>query len=178
MSKIEISKQEGAFRAQISGKIEGWMIQTILGWNIVWSLCGLAVLYYLLFMGLSKEEMLFMFIFLCFWAVFALKGWRAFFFKSKGYELIKISERGFELGIKVFSKEHLQTLPLKSIKSIKRRDGGKSYSDAFDKSYWSMGGQRILIETDTKTYPFGIQLSDTETTQLINSLKRAINKKY
>lgn len=178
MSKIEITKQDKSFRAQISGKIEGWMIQTILGWNIVWTLCGLAVLYYLLFKGLSKEEMLFMFIFLCFWAVFALKGWRAYFFKNKGYEFISVSERGFEFGIKVFNKEHAQILPLNTIKGIKRRDGGKSYADAFDKSYWSMGGQRILIETESKTYPFGIQLSDSETNQLINSLKRAINKKY
>ena len=175
--KITWSKKDKETVVQISGSMEGWMMQALLAWLILWSTLGVYVLYYLFTKDLTREESLFFTVYLVFWGYFEWKTLYAYLFKLKGFELIQLSADGLHIKRKVLFMEKANHFRLENIKKFEVIDSdNRSFGAVYQKSFWVVGNERIGFQNMNKKAAFGYQLEDADAKNLAHLMNRALKK--
>lgn len=169
--RISYRKSADALSIIITGKIERSKETLLLSWLIAWTFCGLMVLYAMFFQSLSKEEKLYLVIFLSFWGYFEYKIIKVFRWRKWGKEYIMIADGKLSIkkSIKEFGKADEYFLD--NIKNLKPVEKSKtSFFQYLEKSFWVMGDECIQFDYQGKTIKFGMQLEQNEVLPVLKLL--------
>lgn len=180
-------EQQGYTTFIISPKVERWKESLLLGWLIIWTLIGVALIYLLLNQGIlrevnpnytDKERKLYLIIFFSFWLFFEYKITRVFLWRKIGFEYIKLTKD--ELIIKKslgkygkaegFLKENIKDLEI----GIKKDSG---FAQVMTGAFWDVGQETIFFNYLNKRIGLGRQLSLSEAKQLKSTLQGKLKQK-
>lgn len=147
------------------------LINSLMGaWLSMWLTIGITVFWSINSLKLKEQELIILYIFLVFWAYYAIKVSRSFLWLLFGKELIKIDE--ISLTIKKSIKKYGRSTPFyfENIKNFKFEIPDSSSIQAiWESSPWVNGGERFSFEYFGKNVRFGRKLEEKDA-QLLNNL--------
>ena len=156
---------------------EKWKTNLIKIWLVLWSICGAIVLLEL-FSNISKEQKLFMAIYIVFWLYFELKMLAVIRWRTSGLECLRFIENKLILEKTVQGKGFPVELSFDEIKKVHIPEISKvSFAAVFNNSYWLEGQETIVIETPKKKYGFGFQLKKSDSEKIMKEILRQVQKK-
>lgn len=147
---------------------------------VVWFALFFAVGVYVstrFFADFSQDEKMMLFIFMAFWAYFAVRVFRTILYLYFGREYIKLDKTC--LRIKIATGEYGKARQffienLSKFKFIELKDS--SIQKVYDDSPWVKGTNRIQFEYFGKKYAFGRKLDNKDAEMLYKILTRRIEK--
>ncbi len=149
----------------------------LVGWIVLWSLCGLLVLSALFGGGSARVKLIYV-VFLAFWLYFeymtiTVARWRAF-----GEEVLRISSDRVAYAHRIGNSEKTQYYPLHElgkVSIVEKKEG--SFSQEFEGSYYVKGLMRVTIQCgDDKILRMGEKLSDEDARNLAHRIDRELKK--
>ena len=177
----------------ISTKVEKWKEGLLLGWMVLWTFVGLAILFVLFSKSYItalttqtpiEELQLFLVLFLVFWAYFLYKIIKVYLWRKSGVEYFKIDstslliKRSFGKVGKAHSYLYENMSQLTSVDLSER-----SYANVMQSAFWDIGNGTIQFEYYGKQILFGLQLDKEEAKKMkqflnseITSFKKKQNK--
>lgn len=146
-------------------------------WFFMWLTIG-GVMGWSFTLKLTDQEQLIVIIFLTFWAYYAYRVGRVFFWLMWGKEMLKIDETGVTIRkpIKGYGKSTVYFL--ENIKSVRiQQPKENSLQDVWEKSPWIFGGERLEFDYTGKVVRFGRKLEDKEVKLLFNLVTKRIEER-
>ena len=157
---------------------KAWATGLIGAWCAMWLTIGAVMAWYFWNFELSQQEKIIVVVFMVFWFYYAQKVGRSFLWMMYGREMIKINEAAFSVkrATKKFGKAH--SYFLENIDKMKM-DTPKtnSFQEAWEKSPWVVGGERIMFEYKGKVIRFGRKLSERDAKLLFNMVTKRIESR-
>lgn len=153
-----------------------WHKALLGAWFCMWLVIG-GTMMWSLSLKLSDQEKIIVFVFLVFWAYYAIRVGRTFFWLLWGKEMIKVDETA--LTIKNTIKSYGKAVPyyLENIKKIRVNTvEANSIQAVWEKSPWIRGGERIEFDYMGKTIRFGRKVGDKDVKVLFNLLTKRIEE--
>jgi hypothetical protein len=142
-------------------------------WVTLWSLAGIAVLLQL-FGDYSKEEKLYLSVWLAFWFYFEYVGIYALLWKIKGFERLLINKDSFIYSKNLGKSGKKQIFPKQNISSlIPIAVSEKSLIFNLTNSYWNRGNEAVEIRVNGQNIRFGLKLSKPEAASVISFLRKS-----
>lgn len=174
--KIELNKTGEGKILRLFPFQEKWKTNLIKIWILLWTICGMVVLAEI-FSAISREQKLFLAIYLVFWFYFELKMFRVIKWRTSGVEIVElkrdklvyeknISGKGFPTEIK---NEDIIKVSLSVVSPT-------SFAAVFNNSYWLEGAETILIETKNKKMGLGLQLTKKDSEKILKEITRHLEK--
>lgn len=155
------------------------MMKSLMGaWVAMWWAIGGIVIWALNKLPMSNDEVIAIYVFLAFWAYFAVKVTRSYLWLNFGRELIKIDETrlNYKKSIKNYGKATSYFLEnIKQISVIQPKE--KSVQSAWEKSFWIKGGERIEFEHMGKLVRFGRKIEKKDTELLFKLVTKSIEQR-
>jgi hypothetical protein len=177
-SRLSVDDSHGILDITISGRVERWKEGLILGWAILWTLCGIFIVYQLFARNFTREENLVLFVYMVFWVFFEYKSVYAFLWRRYGKEKMRLENGELLYKKDLFGYGKVTRYFMENIRNLNKVSWKKSsYSSVYFRSFWIIGGEKLSFEYQSKTIRFGMQLNDTETSQLLQILKRRIKRR-
>ncbi len=170
----------------ISTKVEKWKEGLLLGWMVLWSLAGMAMLFVLfsdsyltqLSTNTPKNQLqLFLVLFLVFWAYYLYKIVKVYIWRNKGVEYFKLDtnslviKRAFGKIGKANSYKYENMGGLKLVEASSR-----SFGRVMQSAFWDIGNETLQFEYHGKQIIFGVQLESEETNKMKQFLNSEISK--
>jgi hypothetical protein len=155
---------------------ENWKTNLIKIWLILWTSCGVIVLWEL-FSTVSKEQKLYFAIYIVFWLYFELKMFAVIRWRTSGLECIKILDNKLVLEKTIKGRGFPIDIAFSEIKKVYVAEiSSVSFAAVFNNSYWLEGQESIVIETNKKKYGFGLQLKKAESEKIVKAITKHLNK--
>lgn len=171
--RITVSRENKELIVKINGFLEGWMTMTLVFWLVMWSFAGFYVIYYLSTGKAVGQQFWFFITYLVFWGYFEYKALHSFLYHKYGFELMKITPTEVYIKQDIFgfgkTRKYLRENISEWEKVIHDR---KSYSAAFNKSYWVVGNQQLQFMYLGKPVTLGIHLTEKERDKLLVTLRK------
>lgn len=169
--RISYRKSEDGLSIIITGKIQKSKETLLLTWLLAWTFCGLMVLYAMFFQDLSREEKLFLVIFLSFWVFFEYKITKVFRWRKWGKEYLLISDGKLSIKKAVNDFGKAEEYFLENIKNLKPVEkSATSFFQHLEKSFWVMGDESIQFDYQGKTIKLAMQLEEKEVKSVLKLL--------
>lgn len=159
----------------ISGRIESWKETLLAVWLLAWTICGTAVLGQLLLEENSRQDAIFLIIYLSFWVYFEVRIGRAYMWRKYGNERIRIGEGKliYKREIKTFGKA--KTFLIDNMDKFQQvEESDRSFAKAYGKSFWVVGGETLEFEHMGSKIRIGMQLEKSEAKAIYKLLKQAM----
>jgi hypothetical protein len=142
-------------------------------WVILWTLAGLIVFAQLLG-NYTREEKLFLGVWLAFWFYFEYVGVYALLWKIKGFERLLINQESFIYSKNIGKSGKKQVFYKQNITALNTIDiSEKSLIFNLSSSYWNRGNESIEIRVNGKDIKFGLKLSKPEAASVVSFLRKA-----
>lgn len=171
--KITASVEQKELIIKIPGTMPKWMEHALLSWIILWGIMGVYVFYYVLTSDLPEKNVFFFSAYLAFWAYFFWKSLYAYLFKKFGFELIAFDKDFLHYKRSIFSYGKVKKYKTSNIREfIKTEHDPKSFGQAYQKSFWVIGNERIQFQFLEKRIGLGMHLNEQET----KSVKQLLNQ--
>lgn len=142
-------------------------------WLALWTFCGLAVVFQVIQTSYTKEERLFMLIYLVFWIYLELRVLHAFRWNRKGQERIEIKNGEFTY-TKLIGKRGLPfscaTADLSEFHYEKSTEKGL-WND-INRSFWMVGGEVVQYKFKDKIRRLGMKLPQKDAQKLAELLNK------
>ena len=174
--RIVMTSQGDRWMATVSGTIPSWQRQSLELWFGAWIGLGGMLLYGMI--TFPGSERTFYGICLGFWAYFAFRAWRAVRWRRSGLEVIQLSQDGVELRLDHGTRPgRAFTAPLADLTPAQVPEpNSRSFLESMEQQFWVVGGDRIQLTIQGKTYVFGKQLDLKEAQQLAQAFNRRLAK--
>jgi hypothetical protein len=156
----------------------GWIKMTMGAWFSMWIVIGIIMTWSVFTFTLSEQEQVISFVFLVFWAYYAIRVGRSFSWILWGKELIKVNESKlmYKKSIRKFGKATPYLLDnIRKIKLYQPKE--RSFQAVWEASPWIMGGDRLEFEYLGKTIRFGKKLNEKEAKLFFNVLTKKIEER-
>ncbi len=153
-----------------------WLKAVMGAWVGMWLAIGATVIWSFFTFELSQQETIILIVFLTFWAYYAFRVTKSFFWLMWGKELIKIDE--VSLTYKRSIRGYGKAVPyyLENISKIRVfQPKERSIQSAWEKSPWIKGGERIEFDYMGKVIRFGYKLEEKETKQLFKFITKKMD---
>lgn len=155
-----------------------WVKGVMGAWVAMWFTIGVTVIWSYFTFKLTEQEQIIIYIFMAFWAYYALKVTRSFFWLLWGRELLKLDETGlsYKRSIKSYGKssqyfyENISKMEVHQPKE-------KSMQAVMEQSPWVKGGERIDFQYFGKTIRFGRKLNQKDTELLFKLITKRIEER-
>lgn len=146
-------------------------------WVAMWLAIGATVVWAFFSLELSNQEKVIIFVFMTFWAYYAVRVIRAFFWLLWGNEFLKVNETA--LTIKKSIKGYGRAIPyylenIKKMNLIVPEEG--SFQAIWESSAWIKGGERIEFEYLGKPIRFGRKLEEKDAKLLFNLITKRMEE--
>ena len=147
-------------------------------WVAMWFTIGATVIWSYFTFTLTEQEQIIIYIFMAFWAYYALKVTRSFFWLLWGRELLKLDETGlfYKRSIKSYGKSS-QYFYENIAKMEVYQPKEKSMQAIMEQSPWVKGGERIDFQHFGKTIRFGRKLNPKDTELLFKLITKRIEER-
>jgi hypothetical protein len=143
----------------------------------MWTLAGAYVFYYLIAGNAVGEQFWFFVTYLVFWGYFEYKALHSFLYHKYGFELMKITPTEILIKHDIFGFGKTRTYQRGNVKDWERVEHSrKSYSAAFNKSFWVVGNQQLQFPYLGKQVPFGMHLTEQERDKLLVNLRKEMKR--
>jgi len=144
----------------------------------MWFTIGATVIWSYFTFTLTEQEQIIIYIFMAFWAYYALKVTRSFFWLLWGRELLKLDETGlfYKRSIKSYGKSS-QYFYENIAKMEVYQPKEKSMQAIMEQSPWVKGGERIDFQHFGKTIRFGRKLNPKDTELLFKLITKRIEER-
>ena len=174
--RIVMSTQGDRWMATVSSEIPAWQRQSLELWFGAWMALGAMLGYGVI--SFPGSERTFYFICLGFWAFFAFRAYRAVRWRRSGLEVIQLSPDGLELRNDHGAKHGRASVhSLRDIEPARVPEPNpRSLLESMEQQFWVVGGDRIQLTIQGKTYVFGKQLDLKEAQQLAQAFNRRLAK--
>jgi hypothetical protein len=146
-------------------------------WFSIWMIIGTIITYQILTIK-DQQQWLILIIFMCFWAYYAFRVGRGFFWLLWGKELLKIDDNAFWIkkSIKGFGK----SIPyyhenIDKIRLSLPKEG--SMQIVYEATEWVVGSGTVEIEYFGKIKSFGLKLNESEAKQLYQVVLKRLELK-
>lgn len=159
-------EKSGFTKAMMGAWVSMWLV---IGSTIVWSYFNLK---------LTDQEVIILIVFMTFWAYYAVRVIRSFFWIMWGKELIKIDE--VALHYKKSIRKYGKSIPFffENIKKIALfQPKTKSVQSVWEASPWIRGGERIEFEYQGKVIRFARKLDEKDSKVLFNLITKRVEEK-
>jgi hypothetical protein len=174
--KISYKKSNEGLQVIILGKIERWKEALLTAWLLAWIFCGGVVLNEYL-VATDRERRMVFIIFLIFWAYYLWRVGKTWMFRRGGNELIKVTDYEIILKRSFFTFGNSKHYRIDQMEDFKKIELSKSsFAYTFENSWWVLGAERLGFSYGSKFVKFGMQLSDSETNQLYDLIRKQIKR--
>ncbi|MDQ3190312.1 MAG: hypothetical protein M3Q58_01830 [Bacteroidota bacterium] len=170
--RVSVSETKESLSIVIAPDVEPLKQTLLFTWVVFWSVAGLIILTQI-FEEYNREQKTFMFIWLLFWAYFEYISVYALLWKKYGYEKIAVKDGKFfyKRNIKGRGKTQIFAKPSKENINIEK-DNESSILSSLNKSYWIVGAEKILINSNSNKVKLGIKLNNNEAASVLKLIKR------
>ncbi len=154
---------------------KAWATGLIGAWCAMWLSIGAIMAWAMYTLELTQQEFIITVIFMAFWVYYAQRVGRSFLWMMYGRELIKINEAAFYVkrSIKGYGKAHsyfLENIERMRMETPKTN----SFQEAWEKSPWVVGGERVMFEHKGKVIRFGRKLDEKDAKLMFNMITKRI----
>ena len=155
----------------------GWIRSAMGAWVFMWLTIGISILLNYNSLALDENQVIFIWVFLAFWAYYAVRVTRSWFWLMWGKELIKIDEVAltYKRSIRKYGRanpyllENIQKMRVSTPKE-------NSVQAAWEKSPWIVGGERMEFDYMGKTIRFGRKLNEKDAELLFKLLTKRVEQ--
>jgi hypothetical protein len=173
--RISILKKEELLSIVILPGLDKKRLAAILVWLIAWSLCGI-VMFIGYFDTKQTDAKLFILIYLSFWFYFEYNIVRSYFWKRSGKEKLWIKGGILHYQRELHKRGKIVELDLSLVNPIELIELRPTrFMDTISQSFWIRGGERLLLQSQSKQIRFGMQLSDADAKQLQREINKSIS---
>jgi len=154
----------------------GWQKIGLGAWFFMWLSIG-AIMFWSLSLKLSEQEIIIVAVFLSFWAYYAWRVGRQFFWLMRGKENIKINE--VSLTIKNSIGKYGKAVPyyIENIRKMRIQEPKEnSLQSVWEASPWVKGGERIEFDYMGKVVRFGRKLKEKEAKLVFNLVTKRLEE--
>ncbi len=155
-----------------------WVKGLMGAWFAMWIMIGAIIIWSYFTFNLSSKENVILFVFMFFWAYYAIKVSRAFFWLLWGKELIKIDEAAlhYKKSIRNYGRSHPYFFEnIKKIAVFQSKE--KSFQSVWENSPWIRGGERIDFEYQGRIIRFARKLEEKEAKLLFQLITKKIEER-
>lgn len=160
----------------ISPENIAWIKAAMGAWFCMWLSIG-GIMFWSLTLKLTEQELIIVVVFLTFWAYYAWRVGRQFFWLLWGKENLKIDETA--LTIKNSLGKYGKATPyyIENIKKIKIQElKENSFQAIWEASPWVRGGERIEFEYMGNVIRFGRKLNEKDVKILFNLVTKRLEE--
>jgi hypothetical protein len=155
----------------------GWKRAVMGAWFSMWLIIG-GITTHQWFTNANDQQRLILVIFMCFWAYFAFRVGRGFFWLLWGKELIRIDDSA--LWVKKSIRGYGKSTPyfhenIEKIRLALPKEG--SMQMVYEATEWVVGSGTVEIEYFGKVIAFGFKLSEKEAKQLYQVVLKRLEEK-
>jgi hypothetical protein len=152
-----------------SGKKDQRKLTIFKAWLIFWSIAGFIILSQLFFSFYTREEKLYMVIYLAFWGYFEYRMLKAYYFRKYGIETVYINNDKFMLRRDILSKQgkpkYYQANHKNPFHEVEDKSG--SVNRSYYTSFWVVSGGTIGFANSGGENRLGLQLPKEDAQKLI-----------
>ena len=155
-----------------------WVKGLMGAWCAMWLVIGITIIWSAFTFKLSDQENIIIVIFLAFWAYYAAKVGRSYFWILWGKELIKVNEAAlfYKRSVKQFGKS--TPYYLENIKKIRMSQPKENSLQAvWETSPWVRGGERLEFDYLGKTIRFGRKINEKDAKLFFNVLTKKVEER-
>jgi hypothetical protein len=175
--RISLVDEKGKTTIVIRPEDRFWIKGLMGAWTAMWFTIGLTVIMSYFTFDLTKQEKIAIFVFMSFWAYYAVRVTRTFLWIMWGKELIKINETSFSYkkSIRNYGRSvpyYFENIQKMAVNFPERN----SLQWAWESSPWIQGGERIEFEYRGKAVRFARKLNEKDTKLLFNAVTKRIEE--
>lgn len=155
----------------------GWVKSVMGAWFAMWMMIGISLTIYYFTTPLEQNLKIALYVFMAFWAYYAVRVGRSFFWILWGKELIKIDEAKFihKRSVKSYGKaRHYLIGNITKIRMYELKEG--SFQSIWEASPWVKGGERLEFDYLGKVVRFGRKVSEKDGKILFKLLAKRMEK--
>jgi hypothetical protein len=156
---------------------KGWVKSMMGAWFAMWVMIGAVVIWSYFTFKLTEQENIIIYIFMAFWAYYAIRVGRSFFWLLWGKELIKIDEAAFiyKKSIKTYGSAKRYLLEnISKMRMHELKEG--SFQAIWEASPWVKGGERLEFDYLSKVVRIGRKVSEKDGKLLFKLLSKRIDQ--
>jgi hypothetical protein len=147
-------------------------------WVAMWMVIGATIIWSYFTFKMTDQEKIIIYVFMTFWAYYAIKVARSFFWLLWGKELIKIDEAAFHYKRSIRNYGKSTPYYFANIKKISLfQPKEKSFQAVWEASPWVQGGERLEFEYLGKIVRFGRKLEEKDAKLLFTFLTKRIEER-
>lgn len=154
------------------------LVKSLMGaWFAMWMMIGAVVIWSHFTFQLTQQEKIIIYIFLTFWAYYAIRVGRSFLWLLWGKELIKIDEAAmiYKKSIRTYGKANRYLLDNISKMRIYEVKPG-TFQSVWEASPWVKGGETLEFDYHGKTIRFGRKINEKDGKLLFKLLTKRIDQ--
>jgi hypothetical protein len=176
--KITFINDKEKLTVVVSTKVDKWKEISLFIWVFLWTICGVVFGYYFSQAEVQKEQ-LFYVIILSFWFYFEYRIGKALLWRLFGKELIKIDKEKFYFKKSILGYGKTVSYFIDNLKEPFEVVDYKvnNLVENLEDSFWTIGGGRIKLKTQTKTIDFGFQINELDSKLLARLLQASLNSR-
>jgi hypothetical protein len=175
--RISFVEDKNRTTVVIEPKNIGWMRSLMGAWVFMWLTIGITLGWYYLYQPTTQQESIIIIVFLIFWAYYAVRITRSWFWLMWGKELIKIDE--VALTYKRSIRRYGKAMPylLENIHKMRvSTPKDNSFQAAWEKSPWIVGGERMEFDYMGKVVRIGRKLDEKDAEMLFKYLTKRVEQ--
>ena len=175
--RISYKKHENYTTLIISSKVDKWKENSILVWLIGWLVVGVATVYAIITQDFDRQEKLFYSILFVFWIYFFVRIGKAYLWRKKGMEFIKVDGDNVSIKSSILSYGKAVNYRLTDVKKLSVLEvDAKSFKYIMNDSFWVIGQGMLSFEYQGKNITFGKQLDKSDANKLHKAFKKILNE--
>lgn len=155
----------------------GWVRSLMGAWVFMWLAVGIVLGWYIFNVPTTQQESIIIVVFLVFWAYYAVRVTRSWFWLMWGKELIKIDEVAFTYKRSIKKYGRATPYLLENIHKMRvTTPKENSIQAAWEKSPWIMGGERLEFDYMGKVIRLGRKLEEKDANLLFKYLTKRVEQ--
>ena len=175
--RISFVNEKGRTSIVISPEKSALTSAMLGAWFFMWIAIGVIMIWSFFKLTLSDQEKIIIVVFLVFWAYYAIRVGRVFFWLLWGKEMIRIDEKGVTIKNSVRNYGKSTIYFVENIKNLRiNQPKERSIQAVWEKSPWIRGGERLEFDYVGKLVRFGKKLEEKELKVLFNLIHKKIDE--
>ncbi|MFM2286026.1 MAG: hypothetical protein RLZZ543_1523 [Bacteroidota bacterium] len=174
--RIALTETPDELEIVISGKVPKNQFLLLSAWLIAWTIAGIYVLTQV-FQPQPQNTLLFMIVWLAFWAYFEFKATSTWLWRKYGREVLRMKADSTELrfevayGGKGFA---FKTADIRNVSSLEAQKG--LFVKNYYSSFWVVGGETIGFYHQGKLHMMGRQIPEKDAALLMEKIAYRLRK--
>lgn len=165
--RISLKEAKDKSTVVINPEKKAYVTAFIGAWVAMWWMIGFIMIWAYFKLDLSQQEGLIVIIFMVFWAYYAFRVTKQFFWILWGFEFIRIDKQSLTIKRSVRGYGKANAYYLENIKNFQWSvPKERSFQSSWEATPWVGGGQRIQFEYFGKTIRFADKLDQKDTNKL------------